>query len=475
MSLMFWALAAWAGGEDLLREGRVQEAFPAVKAEAEAHPDDVAAMERWLDLLSSLGMPDLAVAEAQRAVVAHPGSADANYLLGRALPTADLSRRAYERALELDPKHARATMGLGSLARVANDAVTAEARFSAAVALNPSLVEAWQGLVTARLLAGRPDAAIEAARQTIRANPAKAEGYLTLAVLDPPNAVATLAQGSSKVKDDPRVFASLAAARLEAADVAGARKAVDAALAIDPGRPEAVDVDWVLDAVQAGALSAADWKKIGDIRKRQRTNVQAARVAADALAAAAPKSTVPLVIRARVLESAGEPVAAGLDLQAALKLDPSDVEAESEVGRWLLANGRAAEAKRWLEAASVARAWDPGLALAAGNAALASGDAAWAAAFLASAERRFPYDAQIVVALANAQSKAGNREAAYQTLSAATRRLPDGRLVVALAAAAKDTGRYAEAADIVDALATRLDRKSLHDLAAKLRASAPPK
>src|SRR5688572_10447101 len=100
-----WAGLALAGAEDLLRQGRIQEAFPAVKAEAEAHPEDVVAVERWLDLLATLGMPDLAVAEAQRAVIANPGSANANYLLGRALPSADLSRRAYERALELDPKH----------------------------------------------------------------------------------------------------------------------------------------------------------------------------------------------------------------------------------------------------------------------------------------------------------------------------------------------------------------------------------
>jgi thioredoxin-like negative regulator of GroEL len=125
-----------------------------------------------------------------------------------------------------------------------------------------------------------------------------------------------------------------------------------------------------------------------------------------------------------------------------------------------------------LEAASIYIKWDAGLALAAGNAAIGSGDAAWAVPFLGASVSRCPYDAPLILALATAQSKTGDREGAYRTLSAAVKRLPDGRLVVALAAAAKDSGRFAEAADIVEALATRLDRPSLHDLAAKLRAQA---
>jgi tetratricopeptide (TPR) repeat protein len=472
MSWVLWVGLAFAGAQDLMREGRLQEAFPAARAEAAAHPDDVDTMERWYDLLSTLGMPDLAVAEAQRSVVSHPGSADASYLLGRVLPSADLSRRAYDRALELDRRHARATMGLGSLAQAANDAVTAEAKFSAAVAMDPSLLEAWQGLVAARLMSARPDKAIESAKATIAANPSAAEGYLTLAVLDGPNGLKTLEHATTKVKDDPRIFASLAEARLDANDLGGARKAVDSALAIDPGRPEAIYVAWVVASMERGNLRVADWAAVQEIRRLQRSDLARARARADALVAAAPKSAVPLVVRARLATAAGDHVAAGADLQAALALDPGDVETEAEVGRWLLANGRAPEAKRWLEAASIAHPWDEGLALAAGNAAIGAGDVAWAVPFLGAAVTRCPYDAPLALALANAQSKAGDREAAYQTLSAAAKRLPDGRIVVALAAAAKDSGRFAEAADIVEALAVRLDRKSLHDLAAKLRAEA---
>jgi tetratricopeptide (TPR) repeat protein len=472
MVLLVWLGLAFAGAEDLLREGRLQEAIPVARAELDAHPQHVEAGERWLDLLTTLGLGDVAVAEAQRGVVARPGSADANYLLGRALPSADLSRRAYERALELDPRHARATMGLGSLARAANDPTTADAKFSAAVKLDPSLIEAWQGLVAARLMSARPDLAIETARANISANPTAAEGYLTLSVLDAGHAVSLLEAASVKVKGDPRIFAALAEARLRNGDAAGARTAVNAALKLDPGRAEAVRVAWVLSSIEAGKLPVSAWAALDDVQRLQRSDRGAARAKLTALVAASPSSVVPLVRRARLFSDTGEQALAGADLQAALKLDPTDAETQADVGRWLLANGRAQDAKRWLEAASLARPWDAGLALAAGTAAVGAGDAAWAAPFLVAAVNRFPYDAQLALAAANALSKLGDREGAYRTLSAASRRLPDGRLVVALAAAAKDAGRYAEAADIVEALAARLDRPSLRELAAKLRAQA---
>jgi hypothetical protein len=161
-----WVLLAglWFAGpasassvsEAFMYAGDVESALRAAASEARAAPDDVAAQERHIDVLLSLGLVDRAVDVARKRVEAAPASPDAHYLLGRAFPSADAARAAYERALKLDPAHARAHMGMGAVHTAASDAERALGAYGRAVQADPLLAEAWLGLSRAHIAKGGP-------------------------------------------------------------------------------------------------------------------------------------------------------------------------------------------------------------------------------------------------------------------------------------------------------------------------------
>ena len=101
--LLVWSPVSLAASEveALLWSGRVAEALPAAQAEAEAAPADLAAHERYIDILLSLGMPSLADATYRERLGETP-DADSHYLLGRAVITAEEAQVLYGEALRLD-------------------------------------------------------------------------------------------------------------------------------------------------------------------------------------------------------------------------------------------------------------------------------------------------------------------------------------------------------------------------------------
>jgi tetratricopeptide (TPR) repeat protein len=475
--LMFVPGLAWAvpASEELMLANRLAEALPAARREAAAAPSDVAAQERYYDLLLTLGLPHVAVADARKRVEAAPADADAHYLLGRAVPGADQARREYEAALRLDPDHARAQMGMGAVYRSTGQLGDAEDAYRRALQLDPTLNEAWSGLVYVLLSGGRGQEALDTARRCIVALPDASEGYLTIAVLAPNEAESILATAAKRIPHDPRVHARLAEVRLAKGNGKGAKQAADAALLVDPGHADALLARVFAESMVAGALDADGYVGLVDARGLEQRDPAGAITAYDALVKRYPKSALPLVARARVKAQKGDTAGARKDLEAALALEPANVEAQGALGLLLQAQGEAAAARPHLVAAAKARPTDASLAVAAGQAEAASGQVEAAKTRLAAAAEKWPYDVRVALAKAQVQSASGDTEGAYFTLREFAKRVPDGRVVLALVAAAKDTGRYGEAARILDDIAAQTGEPAWSDLADKVRAgtSAP--
>ncbi|MEQ1572409.1 MAG: tetratricopeptide repeat protein, partial [Myxococcota bacterium] len=119
----------------------------AAAAAVRAHPEDVAAQELYLDLLVGTGRTGVALEAARARLAAAPRDPDANYLVGRATMDPAAAQLAFEAALRLDPDHARASMGLASVAEARGRLADAEAGYSRAAGRDPALVEAWVGWV----------------------------------------------------------------------------------------------------------------------------------------------------------------------------------------------------------------------------------------------------------------------------------------------------------------------------------------
>lgn len=476
LALSVPALGAAPSAQQLMLVGRLNEALPAARLEAEADPTDVVAQERYIDLLLTLGYPSAAVQVCRSRVASHPSAPDSHYLLGRALPTADEARVAYERALKLDPTHARAHMGMGAVYRSTGRFPDAEAAYMRALERDSTLGEAWSGLGYALLAQGRSADALAVARKAVESTPDDADAWLTLAVLAPAEAEALLTEAASRFPADPRVHVALAEVRLSQGQGKPALASARAALQLDPIRSDALLAQSFAEQMASGTLDSAGYHALLDARRLETTSTEDATRAYDDLIARYAKCPLPLMARGRLRAKAGDTAGAQADLGRAVALDPDSAEAQGAYGLLLLEAGKSGEARSHLEKAARARPDDSSLAVAAAMAIAGDGALAEARKRMAAASVQWPYDARIALTYAKLLSDAGEPEAAYDVLKEAVARLPDGRIVLALAAAAKDTGRYAEAADLLDEVGRQTGNATFTDLARKLReldAAAP--
>ena len=128
------------------------------------------------------------------ALEAHPSSAALHEIQGLQLeltgaPPAEV-RAAYQRALELDPRNARAAAGLGRLA-LAADPAAALAFFDQAAAVDPSDPEVELGAARALVAMGQPDRAAERLDALLLESPYEGRAAAERARLDLDRGVAT--------------------------------------------------------------------------------------------------------------------------------------------------------------------------------------------------------------------------------------------------------------------------------------------
>jgi tetratricopeptide (TPR) repeat protein len=137
-------------------------------------PEAAPALRAFVAIAAGSGQARAALGIAREAVAAHPDSAAAHELLGRALEASraprDEVRAAYARALELDEKNAGALLGLGRIA-LERDPNEALALFDRAVAADPEDTEGVLGGARALVAAGRPRDAEERLAKALPKHP----------------------------------------------------------------------------------------------------------------------------------------------------------------------------------------------------------------------------------------------------------------------------------------------------------------
>ena len=433
-----------------LRRNDVGRALDLTKAHVAEHPNDVEANELLIDILSGLGLAQEAERYyGERAKLA-PNDADTWYLAARAAISAADSEKNYRKALELAPGHARATMGLGSIARSKNELADAHARYSEALAKDPSLTEAWAALVQVELQRGNRTTALELAWRSLAAVPGSPEPYLMLAALRPIEAVEVLARGAKAVPDEPKLQVALARAYVDREDWKNAVAAYEAALAISDADPGVRIERGVAREVVAGALGSASAIQL--LQSRADRSTGGGRLQRlDAIVEANPLSTYARLARGNLLADSERYDLAERDLAEALRLAPQSADALASLGVLYLNRGRAAEALPLLEQAVKIRPSDPTLVIARASALVQTDPRAGELA-LREAMGRFPFESKIPVLLARVLVAGGNAPAAYQVLEAAAQRSPAPDVLLAWADVAERLGRFADAAQILKLL-----------------------
>ena len=415
------------------------------------HPSDVDANELLIDILSGLGLAQEAERYYGDRTNLAPNDADGWYLAGRAAITVEDSETRYRKALELAPGHARANMGLGSIARSKNDMVGADARYSEALAKDPSLTEAWAALVQVQLQRGNRTAAVDVARRALAAVPGSPEPYLLLAALRPIEAIDLLVRGAKAVPDEPKIHVALARAYIDREDWKNAVAAYEAALAISDADPGVRIERGVAHEVVAGALVSSSAIQLLQVRAdRSSSDVRLRRL--DVVVDANPKSMYARLARGNLLAESARYDLAERDLVEALRLAPQSADALASLGVLYLNRGRAAEAVPLLNQAVTIHPGDPTLVIARASAIVQIDSSAGELA-LREAMARFPFESKIPVLLARLLVARGNAQGAYRELEAAAQRSPAPDVLLQWADVAQRLGRFAEEARILHLLA----------------------
>ncbi len=469
-----WAVA-WAGplgtagAEALFRQGRTAEALRAAEDLARERPQDVAAQELMIDVLITMGQHEQAVARARQRVEGSTGEADAHYLLGRAHIDALSSRKAYEAALHLNPSHSRSHMGMGSLHEAAGRLDDATSSYARATKGDPSLAEAWFGLVRAQMRAGDRAAALKSARAGLEALPLEPRLSMMVAELDPKRAREVLQAALAKAGPDVDLRVAMAGVLLQEGDAEGASEYARKVLATVPDQPEA----------RRTLLLAAEvtrrWLPAGAVGEVSRALASASEEPARALSRAQslvrahPKSALAMLARASAKRASGDEAGELADLQAAARLDPANEEVASVTGFALLRAGRAADAIGLLTTAMSARPGDANLGLGLAQALADAGYADDERLLLERVAAAHPRNVDVQLVYAQRLLEAGAPKQAYGVLKISMQLTSDPRLVAAFVQVAPVAGHASEAADLLDTLAERTGSNHLREIARKLR------
>mgnify|MGYP003883181873 CR=1 FL=1 len=474
IQLAFIALAAMSGlrhaaaapaadAEDLARRGLVAEAMTVSKARMASHPDDVENLELYIDLLLNMGLSMTAEATFVERLRAAPDVPDNHYLLGRALVDVRYAREAFENALKLDPEHARSHMGVAAVHSGQGRLGDAEAAYRRALSYDPTLSEAWLGLVRTYAQAGQTDRAAQAASDGLAKVPDDPGLALAVARLQPERAGPVLSSAVQVTPSDVPLLVAWASHLLQQGGAQQARDAAAAALAIEPADPDARRVHMLADEIATGRLSLA-----------QANDVEAHRDDAahlDAVLQAAPRSAVARLARAQLHHSAGDDAAALALLQEAVDTNPRNLEASAMAGQAWLKAGDANRAASLLERAMAGRPWDAETTLTLAAALMEQGMKARAIGLLGELAGARPYHTVAQVHYAQALVDSGRATEAYDLLKVAMQRLPDPRLAAAFIMIAPEAGHAEEAAALMEVIAEQTGNDELAEKAAKLRNS----
>lgn len=452
--------------------GDIGRSLELVQARIEVNPGDFEAHRLYIDLLSSIGYAGSAVKEYQAKAHANPESADAWALLGRAAPTAPASIGAYDKALELNPKHGAALSGKAEVLRATGSTVSAIELYMSALEVDTTRAETWTGLTQAWMSRGGMDTAIGLANRGVAATPEDPSVWLLAATLSPDAAVDILGKAIDVHPEISQLWQALGRAHFDAQEWSQASDAYEKALTLDSPEAAFIRVEKSLvDEIRAGALNMTGAAVILDIRSVAEQDLSLALAALSTLAEEQPQSGQVRLVYGNILRAVGNHGEAEKHLLAARDLMPADAEAWSALGSFYLDQRRPDEARPLLEQASRTRPDDPVLAVASATAAADAGDTAVAEAMLRDAMKRFPESMGPILGLTRLLITDQRGEEALELLTSSLRAQPNVEIALALASAAKELGQAEQAILRLEQLASETKDPRLAAAAQGLRAA----
>jgi len=465
------SLASVADVEALLEAERIGEAMESLSTHLDAHPDDVVGHELFIDLLLTAEQFD----QANRFYtdrVTRADTADNWYLLGRASMDQAEALTAFDRALSLQPEHARAWMGQASVQRSLSQYSDAAIGYAKALQFDQTLSEAWIGLWSAQLSQGSRDEAVATMSRASRSVPHVIEPWLALAEMNHEQAISILQEGITHSPDSTWLWTALAQHAFRSRGLALATSTHQRAIELAPSDKKLRINEAILEEISAGRLSWDAAHTVLDTRSSPQD--PQTLIGMDQVVASAPQSTIARMVRGNLRQIQDDHAGAEADLRGALELDPTDINVSAALGLLLLNQKRASEAITHLNRAYAARPEDLGLGIASAIALAEGHDPGAGGIRLLELQTRFPHDPGPPKILAQLLMAMGQYDRAYTILLDAITTIPDTTLILFLAEAAHRTGRDIEAAAALETLTERTGDHRFSEAAQRLMTETIP-
>jgi predicted O-linked N-acetylglucosamine transferase (SPINDLY family) len=307
-----------------LQTGRLDEAHALISDAITANPKAAAAHNNLGNVYLRQGLLDAAQASFRRATELEPGLADAQFNLGTQLRRQGKLHEAathFRRAVASDAKSFSAHTSLGATLLELSDARGAVRAFEAAVRLKPDSAQALSHLGSALGDAGELQRALEVLDRASQIDPKS-----TTVLMNRGSVLSRLGRYDEARTCLERVVASepqLAAAHCNLGNVL--RDSGDATAALEWFR-RASELDPALVEAQIGlTLALRDLGRDDEARDR-----------AECLAQGSPASAAALIFEATLALERGETKGAETALRKAVALQPSNADAQCQLGNLLL-------------------------------------------------------------------------------------------------------------------------------------------
>lgn len=424
------ATALWKLATALVEQGDGRAALERLRAAIQAAPEEVSYHRLYQDLMQENGQAREVIAEYKARVDREPDEPDWHYLYGRSTGDTKVARKEFDRALQLDPRHAWSIQGLGGVETAEGHLERAIERFQQSLEVRPNDAEVYNKLANVWLARREPTKAKESWKKAQALAPEDPHAWSNMGAFlsiegDLAGAAELLQTAVQRAPGSPLAHTNLGFVLFKLQRFEESLAHFHAAVAIRPKDKDVAGAMLFVQQVKEGKIPFAAFAPYEKAIQAQQEDPKKAIQHYKEVLALAPGFTAARMNLGLLQASTGQLDEAEKQLKQVTVETPQDVDGWSNLGALYLGQKRPKEARPALERARSLAPEEPDTIAAVALVDLAEGRVETAIAGLKSAVSKAPNDPGLQFQLAGAESQLPNLPNAERALRKALELAPE--------------------------------------------------